>query len=106
MGIDGEEVMLSHPLRKLKGWSYAYIVVFGVLGFLIMLFRKNHFFWKHYPSISVLVFIFLYWTAVHGFFFGYRKYRWTMELIFLFPSAFFLWKLLSARYFSRKALTK
>jgi len=105
-GTHSAAVILSHPLRKLKGWSYAYIVVFGVLGFLIMLFRKNHFFWKHYPSISVLVFIFLYWTAVHGFFFGYRKYRWTMELIFLFPSAFFLWKLLSARYFSRKALTK
>lgn len=84
-------VRYHHELRKLKNWACSFCFFLGLLGTLVLCLDRRYFFWNKYPAFLLLILIFFYWCAVHGFFFGFRKNRWAIELFFIYPASFFLW---------------
>lgn len=76
-----------HSIRKIRAWSYFLITILALLGSVVLLLKN-----MKYPATVILFLIFIYWCGIHGAFFGsIRKYRWLMDLIFIFPASFFLW---------------
>ena len=99
---DSFAVQNTHSIRKIRAWSYCFIAILPLFGCAVMWVSKN----TKYPATIVLFLIFLYWCGIHGFFFGsIRKYRWLIDLIFIFPTSFFLCWLGHRSYGARQTTT-
>ena len=88
-----------HKIRKMKNWAYSFCFFLGLFGILTLCLDRRYFFWYKYPAFILLIAIFFYWCAIHGFFFGFKKYRWAMDLLLIYPASFFLWWLAQTRPF-------
>ncbi|OGW79344.1 MAG: hypothetical protein A3G33_03115 [Omnitrophica bacterium RIFCSPLOWO2_12_FULL_44_17] len=83
-------------IAKYKNWAYSFVAILGLLGFFVFLWKRRIFFLR-FPGLLLLFLICAYWILVFGFWYGYRKYRWPIELILIYPSAFFLYWIASLR---------
>lgn len=77
-------------LRKIKANAYGVAALLGWAGLILLLFRNKTHTGAGAGVLFLTGFFIAYWMAIHGFFFGFRKYRWFFELLMLFPAAFFL----------------
>lgn len=84
-------IQYHHHIRTLKNWAYSFFFFLGLFGTLILCFDRRYLFWVKYPAFTLVIIIFIYWCVTHGFFFGFKKYRWAMDLFFIYPASFFLW---------------
>ena len=81
----------NHVLRKTKSWAYAFVAILALLGLMVLLFDRSYRFFIFFPGFTLILLIILYWIGLHGLFFGFRKYRWLMDLLLMPPASFFIW---------------
>lgn len=99
---DSVAVRYVHEIRKIKAWVYGLVMIYGSLGLIWLFigsFKDRN---LYLPAVSVIVVFLLYWVGIHGALFGFRKYRWFMELMMIFPAAYFVVKLTAFRAFGSR----
>jgi 4-amino-4-deoxy-L-arabinose transferase-like glycosyltransferase len=78
-------------LRKLKALAYGILAMLALGGFLVLLFDKQKKIKTIYSAVILIFLLIGYWMLIHGFFFGFRKYRWFTDLLFMPLASYFLW---------------